>query len=409
MVRRLVKWIELPLLLVMAALVGSVTLAAAEDDLTADLEAIRIQSALPALAASVVKGGVPVAVGATGVRALGSDLEVTPDDRFHLGSDTKAMTATLAGMLVDEGKLSWSSTIGEVLGPAAEKAGLAKFTPGFAAIRLEQLLSHTSGIPSDTEAMYGLYVGAAEYDMSMQARRLAIAADWGSKNTPAPPKGAPFQYANLGYLVAGAMIETAAGEAWESLITRRIFDPLRLKSAGLGPQSTPGRLDATAGHIVSDNGAATPMPWGPAADVPQVLGPAGTAHMSVRDFAAWAAWNAGGGKRGPPLVKPETLAALHQPRIAMEIANPKPGTPKSGQYAFGWGIMKMDWTPRPILTHNGSNSLNLATVFIDPPIDLAIVVTTNFPGEKADKALLAVCKLLFERYGSAAAPAPVRP
>jgi CubicO group peptidase (beta-lactamase class C family) len=205
------------------------------------------------------------------------------------------------------------------------------------------------------------------------------------------------------------MIETAAGEAWESLITRRIFDPLRLKSAGLGPQSTPGRLDAAAGHLVSDNGTVTPMPWGPAADVPQVLGPAGTAHMSVRDFAVWAAWNAGAGKRGPALVKSETLAALHQPRIAMQITNPKPGTPKSGQYAFGWGIMKMDWTPRPILTHNGSNSLNLATVFIDPAIDLAIVVTTNFPGKNADKALLAVCKLLFERYGSAAAPAPVRP
>jgi CubicO group peptidase (beta-lactamase class C family) len=409
MLRALVGKIGPATVLAIAALFGSLAVASAADDLTADLEPIRVQSALPALAASVVKGGVPVALGATGVRALGTDVPVTPDDRFHLGSDTKAMTATLAGMLVDEGKLSWSSTIGEVLEPAAEKAGLAKFNSDFAAIRLDQLLSHTSGIPSDTEAMYGLYVAASEYDMSMQARRLAIAADWGSKNTPAAPKEAPFQYANLGYLVAGAMIETAAGEAWESLITRRIFDPLQLKSAGLGPQSTPGRLDAAAGHLVADNGTATPMPWGPAADVPQVLGPAGTAHMSIRDFAAWAAWNAGAGKRGPALVKPETLAALHQPRVAMDIANPKPGTPKSGQYAFGWGIMKMDWTPRPILTHNGSNSLNLATVFIDPAIDLAIVVTTNFPGEKADKALLAVCKLLFERYGSSTALEPVRP
>ncbi len=87
----------------------------------------------------------------------------------------------------------------------------------------------------------------------------------------------------------------------------------------------------------------------------------------------------------------------------MDIANPKPGTPKSGQYASGWGIMKMAWTPRPILTHNGSNSKNLATIFIDPEIDLAIVVATNFPGEKADRALLAVCKQLYERYAGAIA------
>jgi CubicO group peptidase (beta-lactamase class C family) len=410
MVRTRAKTLSLILVLAMALSSGAAAVSAAEDDLTADLEGIRAQYALPALAASVVKAGVPVAIGATGVRALGTDVKVTRDDRFHLGSDTKAMTATLAGMLVEEGKLSWTSTVGEVLGPAAAKAGLAPLTPGFAAIRLEQLLSHTSGIPSDTEAMYDLYVAPSEYDMSMAARRLAIVSDWGAKNTPQVPAGTPFQYANLGYLTAGAMIETAAGEAWESLITRRIFDPLQLKTAGLGPQATPGRLDAAAGHLVADDGTVTPMPWGPAADVPGVLGPAGTAHMSIRDFAAWAAWNAGAGKRGPALVTATTLAALHQPRVTMDIANPKPGTPKSGQYAFGWGIMKMDWTPRPILTHNGSNTKNLATVFIDPAIDLAIVVTTNFPGEVADKALLDACKLLFARYGAAAAaPEPERP
>ncbi len=47
---------------------------------------------------------------------LGRNIKVTLDDRFHIGSDTKAMTATLAGMLVEEGKLRWDSTIGEVLG-----------------------------------------------------------------------------------------------------------------------------------------------------------------------------------------------------------------------------------------------------------------------------------------------------
>ncbi len=188
----------------------------------------------------------------------------------------------------------------------------------------------------------------------------------------------------------------------ESLITRRIFDALELKTAGLGPQVTSGRLDAPAGHLVDDaTGKATPMPWGPAADVPEVLGPAGSAHMSVADFAAWAAWNAGAAKRGPALVKPETLAMLHAPKVTMEIPDPKPGTPKSGQYAFGWGVMTMPWTTRPILTHNGSNSKNYATIFIDPAIDLAIVATTNYPGDTADRALLSVVKSLYERYADA--------
>lgn len=405
MTRRRSGWIALVLALCLAPLTGMSPTRA--DDLAADLETVRAQYALPAIAAAVVKDGKQVAIGATGVRALGTDVKVTAEDRFHLGSDTKAMTATLAGMLVDEGKLTWTTTVGDVLGPALKAAGLPTLKPEFAAITLEQLLSHTSGIPSDTEEIYNLYVGTTEYDMSMAARRLAIIAEWGSKHTPKVPDANPFQYANLGYMTAGAMVETAAGEPWESLITRRIFDPLQLKTAGLGPQVTPGRLDAASGHLVDDDGKVTPMPWGPAADVPEALGPAGTAHMSIADFATWAAWNAGGAKRGPALVKPETLAWLHAARVTMDIADPKPGTPKSGQYASGWGIMKMAWTPRPILTHNGSNSKNLATIFIDPEIDLGIVVATNFPGVKADQALLAVCKMLYERYaGTMASDTP---
>ena len=78
-----------------------------------DLEKIRVQYGLPALAAAVVKNGAIVASGVVGVRVHGTSIPATIDDRFHLGSDTKAMTATLAGMLVEEGKLKWTSTIGD--------------------------------------------------------------------------------------------------------------------------------------------------------------------------------------------------------------------------------------------------------------------------------------------------------
>ena len=81
------------------------------------LEVIRTEYGLPALAAAVVKNGEIVAKGAVGTRVLGTDNPVTIDDRFHLGSDAKAMTATLVGMMVDEGKFKWTTTVGEVLGP----------------------------------------------------------------------------------------------------------------------------------------------------------------------------------------------------------------------------------------------------------------------------------------------------
>ena len=60
------------------------------------LKPIRAKYGLPALAAAVVKDGSIIAIGAVGTRVLGTEIPVAVDDRFHIGSDTKAMTATLA-------------------------------------------------------------------------------------------------------------------------------------------------------------------------------------------------------------------------------------------------------------------------------------------------------------------------
>ena len=57
---------------------------------------------LPALAAAVVQDGKIIVSGAVGTHRVGTDIPVTINDRFHIGSDTKAMTALLAAMLVEE-------------------------------------------------------------------------------------------------------------------------------------------------------------------------------------------------------------------------------------------------------------------------------------------------------------------
>src|SRR5918911_527696 len=69
---------------------------------------------LPALAAAVVKNGEIIASGAVGTRRAGTNSPVMIEDRFHIGSDTKAMTALIAAMLVEGGKIRWTSTVGEV-------------------------------------------------------------------------------------------------------------------------------------------------------------------------------------------------------------------------------------------------------------------------------------------------------
>jgi CubicO group peptidase (beta-lactamase class C family) len=350
-------------------------------DLSARLEPARVKYGLPALAAAVVRAGNIKAAGATGVRAHGSTVPVTLADRFHLGSDTKAMTALLAGMLVEAGKLRWNSTLGEVLG--GDVPGL---NAQLAAVTLEQLLSHSAGIPSDTEELIGLYFSREAFEYNLPALRLRMLNAW-KAHAPLSAPGSQFHYANFGYVIAGAMLERASATAWEELITRRIFEPLKLSSAGLGAQATTGRLDAPVGHTLKEDGTVTPMYWGAAADLPPALGPAGTAHMSVLDFATWAGWNAGGARRAPPLVAPATLARIHRAHVSTgKLPNPPPGTPQQGEYALGWGVLKFDWARNPVLQHNGSNSMNFAKILVDEPADVAVVVLTNFPGPKAEAA-----------------------
>jgi len=370
----------------------------ARADLSADLAPICAQFNLPALGAAVTRGADTVAAGVTGVRVWKGDLKVGINDRFHLGSDGKAMTATLAGMMVEEKKLDWTTTIGDVLGP---------FVPGInaevAALRLENLLSHSSGLPSDNEDLLKLYFTADVLKYNLVDLRLLTFSQY-KDHPPISAPGTKFHYSNFGYMIAGMMVEKAAKTSWEQLITDRIFTPLGLTTAGLGPQATMGRIDAPVGHdIVNEslNESFMPMLWGPAADGPPMLAPAGIAHMSVLDFATWGAWNAGAGKRGPALVKPDTLARIHRPMIDTgRIPNPRPGTPQEGQYALGWGIVKYDWAPGPVLTHNGSNGLNLAKIVVDTGRDISLVAVTNIAGPRAEDATNAVVEKLYRRFAA---------
>ena len=82
-------------------------------DVSALLTPIIQKHDVPGMAVAVVGDGEIVALGVAGVRTRGKPDKITAADRFHIGSDTKAMTAMLCGILVDEGKLKWGQTLGE--------------------------------------------------------------------------------------------------------------------------------------------------------------------------------------------------------------------------------------------------------------------------------------------------------
>jgi CubicO group peptidase (beta-lactamase class C family) len=132
-----------------------------------------------------------LALGAVGRRKADDPTPVTSQDLWHLGSNTKAMTATLAAMLVEDGKLSWTSTLAEVFPDWAET-----MNPGYRSVPLELLFTHRAGLPANPPP--SLLKEAAQESAPDRQRRLVAA-----RMLSLPPAFAPgsrFEYSNTGYM-----------------------------------------------------------------------------------------------------------------------------------------------------------------------------------------------------------------
>jgi D-alanyl-D-alanine carboxypeptidase len=82
---------------------------------------------------------------------------------------------------------------------------------------------------------------------------------------------------------------------------------------------------------------------------------------------------------GEPLLRAETLAALHTP-------------PAGADYALGWAVTKRPWAPGPILTHNGSNTMWFCVAWLAPEAKFGVLVTCNQgDAAKACDAVAAAC------------------
>ena len=367
------------------------------------LDAIRLEHPVPALAGAVLTGDGIVAIGASGVRKAGADVAISIDDRWHLGSDTKAMTATLIGVLVEQGKLDWTTTLEQVFPDIA-----AGFPPELRRVSLLHLLSHRAGLPANLP-----WFALAKPDKSLREQRLEAVKMLANIKLLSEP-GSAYLYSNLGYVVVGAVVERTLSTSWEEAITKLVFEPLGMTSAGFGGLGTPGLIDQPWGH----NPDGKPVPKnGPAVDNPAVLGPAGTVHATLRDWAKFIGDQIRGARGGKSLLKPKTYTKLHTP-------------PFGGDYALGWLLTERDWGGGTVMTHAGSNTMNYAVVWMRSPTvqrapaapidgrsdsrrietpdglrapkgDLAVLVVTNQGGPAAAKACDAAAGALIKLFQAA--------
>jgi CubicO group peptidase (beta-lactamase class C family) len=342
--------------LILLLFIATITQAAPPRDISPLLDPIIAKHDVPGMVAAIIDSEIILAQGASGVRRRGDAQKVTDADKFHIGSCTKTMTATLCAILVEEGKLSWDRTLVQAF-PELK----TKMHEQYRAVTLEQLLSNRGGVPLDIwhdEVWSKLlaYRGPA-----MGSRKLLLESV--IVKPPEAPPGEKYIYSNAGFAIAGHMAERAMNEPWEQLLNEKLFKPLGMKSTGFGPPGTENSLSEPRGH----NAEGKPVEPGPLADNPAGIGPAGTVHCALGDWAKFVSLHLSQNK----LLKPETFKKLHT---------------AVGTYALGWGVQNRGWAKGPVLLHSGSNTMWCALVTASPEDKIAILVICNQGGENANKA-----------------------
>ena len=341
-------------LLIAWPLLAGTVLAQAPEDLAALLEPLRAKHGLPALGALVLRGDEVVAQGAVGVRRIDREIPVTNGDRWHLGSCTKSMTATLCAILVEKKKLAWDTTVGQVFG---DVEGLHDDWKG---VTLELLLSHSSGAPNQL-GFDGLWLRLwARKGTYVEQRRTLVEGVLTRKPDAQPGTG--YIYSNAGFSIAGAMMEKVMETPYEELMQRELFGPLEMTETGFGAPGKKGEVVEPFGHFMR-RGELLPRDFTAFNDNPHAIAPAGLVHATLADWAKYVSLHLAGERGVDGLLKAETLKKLHEPRLA--------------SYAMGWLIQKPEWSKGPMIWHNGSNTWWYCETGIFPAHNLAILVATN--------------------------------
>ncbi len=327
---------------------------------------------MPALVAAVGHADGSIQTGAVGARVLGRPDKVTPDDWFHIGSVTKPMTATVVALLVEEGKLHWSTPVIQALPECG-----STMRPEYREVTVADLLAHEGGLPAfdDEKALQTVPRLAG----SLTAQRLAFSCLALSRPPVVGPRKA-FSYSNAGFTVVAAIAEKVSGVSWEELMRTRVFAPLGMRTAGFGWPAKGG----------------APQPWGHwkrlwrvvpqnpdgKYQLPSFLAPAGDVHMSMPDLARFLAAHLRALHGDSALLKPETARLMHTRRI---------------QSGLGWGVQPLAGFDA-VSVYQGSADTFITLVAIVHDGDLVVAVSANSATQEADAATKQAFKQLLARY-----------
>ncbi|WP_182482167.1 serine hydrolase domain-containing protein [Henriciella barbarensis] len=338
------------------------------------VEQIHEEYGLIALGAGVLKvGGEPV-VAAAGTESSNSNTPVAKGASWHIGSNTKALTALLYGRLVEQGVAEWGTSVASLFDDEVNS-----IDPAWDEVTIEDLFAHRSGAGQIGPVWL---LSRASDESPLTEQRLATVR---ARLAERPPgETGAFEYSNLNYIIAGSAIEVITGLRWEEAIREHIFETEGGDWAdgwGFGaPQSGPIGHNTVFGFKVAAG-------RGSGADNPPALGPAGTAHAPIKSHL-------------------RLLAQFVDERstIMTEATRQKllaPWPDQQADYAMGWGVGTREGLGG-IYAHRGSNTMWLSHVELVPQEDTVLIVNTNLYTDTSIEAVGALVSAIEAQLAASA-------
>jgi CubicO group peptidase (beta-lactamase class C family) len=305
---------------------------------------------VPGAALAVVQDGELVLAKAYGHRDVEANLPVTTATQFLIGSITKSFTATGVALLHNEGRLDWTKPVRDYIPEFRLHDPVATER-----VTVLDLLCHRSGLPRhDWVHLPG---DRSPAELLGVMRHLEPSRDIRSE----------YQYNNLGYNVAGLLIERVSGQSYEAFIRARLTDRLGMK-VSFTLEELEASTEPAHPYMMHED---TRLP---AMRLPIRTMAAGAINTSVADLASWMRLHLGKGEfHGEHLLPAQLIDALHAPRVHYI----EPGPAELGAAHYGLGFRCQSYRGDRCVFHGGGWPGWGALMTLLPDLGIGVAVLTN--------------------------------
>lgn len=304
-------------------------------------------------------------IGSFGVHSVNLKDSASLNDRFHIGSNTKAMTAFMIAKYVEKGKLKWKTKFFDLF-PEWKKTSRKEYYN----ITLEELLSHRTFVQpfqGENDPRIPKFEGN-QAEQRKQFGKFVL-----TLSPAAPENGQHFVYSNAGYTLAALMIEKVTKKNWEQLMNQVFNTDLNLSIKFSWPENQ--KAKDTWGHSF-ENGQLTPIPSTTDYHL-DYTEPSGDLNIKLPDYIKFIQMNLKGLKGESNYLQSSTYQYLH---------NHFP------QYSMGWyniSEKNIQWS-----NHSGTAGTYYTLVHIDRTDGVAYIIFTNSFNEETTNGVRLIMRYL---------------